>query len=119
MTHDQLHAACHLWMHNEFPELRGLFHGNLNNLTSYSNKRADSIRMSKLQHLGHCLKGRLDYEFYFKGKLHVFDFKVGKDKLSEAQKNYIKQIELQGGKGYEIRSIEHFKEIIYGITDRN
>jgi len=115
MTHDQLHAACHMWMHNEYPELRHLFHGNLNNLTSYSDKSKDRIKMSKLQHLGHCLKGRLDYEFFYQSKLHVFDFKVGKDKLSPHQIEYIKQTEAQGGKGYEIRSLEQFKDIIHGI----
>jgi hypothetical protein len=44
------------------------------------------------------------------------DFKVGPDKLSPEQKTFIKQIESQGGKGYEIRSLEQFKEIIICIV---
>ena len=70
--------------------------------------------MARLKSMGH-VKGVLDYEVYYKGCLHVFDFKVGKDKLSPEQKAHISAIESQGGKGYEIRSLEQFQKIIENI----
>ena len=61
------------------------------------------------------VKGVLDFIFYYKKVLHVIDFKVGTDSLSKEQKTFIEQIEDQGGKGYEVRSLDEFKKIIYGI----
>jgi hypothetical protein len=61
------------------------------------------------------VKGVLDFMFYYNGVLHVMDFKVGKDKLSPEQKEFIKQIESQGGKGYEVRTFEEFQKIVHGI----
>ena len=46
---------------------------------------------------------------------YVFDFKVGKDRLSKEQIEYIAAIEKQGGKGYVIRELDEFKEIINKI----
>lgn len=63
------------------------------------------------------VKGVLDFEFYYAGTLYVFDFKVGKDKLSKEQKEYIKAIEKQEGQGFEIRSLEEFKARIMWIID--
>lgn len=61
------------------------------------------------------LSGVTDLVFYYKSVLYIFDVKVGKDKLSDNQKEFIKAIEKQGGKFYEINSIEEGKSIIEGI----
>jgi len=61
------------------------------------------------------IKGVLDLLFYYHGTLYAFDVKVGKDKLSNAQLAWIAKIEVQGGKCYEIRSLEQFQEIIIEI----
>jgi formylmethanofuran dehydrogenase subunit B len=72
------------------------------------------IILSNMKSLG-MVKGVLDFMFYYKGVLHVIDFKVGNDRLSPKQKTFIAQIESQGGKGYEVRTIEEFKSIIEKI----
>lgn len=118
MNHDQLQSKCFLWMWNNHPELRGLFHCNLNNLTSYGgSKKAQQIQMAKLIAKGHCIKGRLDFEFYFKRCMFVMDFKVGSDKLSKEQLEYIRITEENGGVGCEIRSLEEFQLKIKNIID--
>lgn len=114
MKHNALQSACHVWFWNTFPELRGLFHANFNNL---STETGDAARqMARLKSLG-LVAGVLDYEFYYRGVLHVFDFKVGADSLKPAQLDYIHKIEEQGGRGYEIRSIEKFMAIILDILN--
>lgn len=113
-THDQIQAACHLWMWNSYPELRMLFHANFNNLSTETQDAR--ILMSKLKHKG-LVTGILDYEFYYRGVLHVFDFKVGYDKLSVEQLEHIRQVEAHGGKGYEVRSLEEFQSLIRMIIN--
>lgn len=112
MTHDKLQYLSHSWLWNEHPELRYLAHANFNNLTS-QNKDAIKI-MARMKSIG-LVRGVLDYEFYYRGVLHAFDFKIGSDKLSKHQKEYINAIESQGGKGHEIRSLEQFQEVIKDI----
>ena len=109
MTHDRLQYECFFWMWNEYPDLRYLCHANIN-----SHPKWKVQDMSKLKSLG-LVKGVLDLEFYYKGCLHVFDIKIGADKLSKQQKEYIKAIEGEGGQGYEIRSLEGFQNIINGL----
>ena len=113
MTHNKLQADCHLWMWNEFPDLRYLFHANINNLTTQVQDAR--ILMAKLKHMG-LVTGILDYEFYYRGVLHIFDFKVGADSLSDQQKLHIRQVTKHGGKGYEVRSLEEFQKIIKFIV---
>lgn len=90
-------------------------HGNLNNLTTQMKGQAGARKMAQLKGLG-LVKGVLDLEFYYQGVLHVFDVKIGGDRLKKEQKEFIEQIESQGGKGYEIRDLENFKEIIKNIV---
>lgn len=114
MKHNSLQSACHTWFWNTYPELRGLSHANFNNLTT---ETPDARRqMAKLKSLG-LVKGVLDYEFYYRGVLHVFDFKIGADHLSPEQLDHIQKVEANGGRGYEIRSLEKFIEIILDIIN--
>jgi penicillin-binding protein-related factor A (putative recombinase) len=112
MTHNQLQAACHLWLWNTYPDLRYLAHANINNLTTETPDAR--IQMSKLKAIG-LVKGVFDYELYYRGVLYAFDFKIGSDRLHPDQLAYQNQIERQGGKCFEIRNFEDFKKIIYEI----
>ena len=120
LKHDQLQNACHIWMWNNHPELRQLFSGTFNDIKTVEKRlgplpsRVRIIILSKMKSLG-MAKGILDYQFYYAGVFHILDFKVGKDKLSPEQKLTIKRVEEQGGKGYEIRSLEQFQLIIKKI----
>ena len=71
--------------------------------------KAGAARMSQMKSLG-VVSGTTDLLFYFKGKLHAWDIKVGKDKLSDAQNHFILKVTQQGGEGCEIRSFDEFKE---------
>ena len=112
LKHNQLQYLCHQYLWNEHPKLRYLSHANFNTLSTQG--KNPIMTMAKLKSIG-LVKGTFDYQFYYKGVLHVFDFKVGKDKLSNHQKNFQMAIELQGGKGYEVRSLKEFQEIIKNI----
>ena len=109
MNHGQLQAKIFTWMWNEYPELRYLCFSVTNNLTT---ETEDARRkMGQLKSLG-VVKGVLDLIFYYKGRMYAFDIKVGKDKLSTEQKEFIAAITKQGGYGCEIRSLEEFQEKI-------
>jgi len=107
--HDRLQFECHAWLWNTYPETRYLAHANFNTLSSQDKNAIGT--MARLKSIG-LVAGVLDYEFYWKGKLYVFDMKVGRDKLSQKQKNFIAKIQEHGGEGFEIRSLEEFQAII-------
>lgn len=119
MTHDRLQFECFTWLWNSHPEIRQLFFSTFNDIKQVEKiignvKNARRIILSNMKSLG-MVKGVLDFMFYYDRVLHVIDFKVGSDKLSPEQKSFIKQIEAQGGKAYEVRTVEEFKDIINGI----
>lgn len=122
LTHDALQADCHLFLWNNYPELRQLFFGTFNDIKVVEKilgpvGRARQIILSKMKTLG-MVKGILDYQFYYKGVLYIIDFKVGNDHLSPEQKLTIERVEAQGGKGYEIRSLEQFQKTIEDILKK-
>lgn len=108
LSHDQLQAECYQWFYNTYPEQRGLMHANNNN-------SLNKIQGNQKKALG-VLKGALDLEYFIKGKLYFFDIKVGKDKFSQAQHEFIAQVTAEGAKCYEIRSLEQFQAIIQKIN---
>ena len=120
MTHDRLQFECFFWMWNEYPELRRLFWGSFNDIKQVEKiignigNQKRRIILSHMKSLG-MVKGILDFMFFYQGVLHVIDFKVGSDKFSKEQKEFIAQVESQGGKSYEVRTLEKFKEIIQNI----
>lgn len=120
MTHDRLQFEAFCWFWNTRPEMRQLFWSTFNDLKQVEKiignigNEKRRIILSHMKSLG-MVKGVLDFMFYYQGVLHVIDFKVGDDKLSKEQKTFIKQIESQGGKGYEIRTLEEFKSLIEKI----
>ena len=113
LSHNQLQSASHLWLWNNYPSLRYLSHANINNLTTETPDAR--IQMAKLKAIG-LVRGVWDYELYYRGVLYAFEFKVGYDHLSPEQIEYQRMIEVNGGKCYEVRSLEIFKEIVGGIV---
>ena len=116
--HDKLQSQSHLFIHNEHPELRGLFHANFNGLPLMLERVIPlnvKVRiMSTLKAVG-LVKGVMDYEFYYSGRLYMFDFKVDTDKLSKEQLEVGSALVAQGGAFCEIRSLEQFQREIESI----
>lgn len=122
MTHDKLQAACLEWLWNYCPQTRytataicneppypmgtGATHEFLQKVM-----RAIRIAMSNLM----VLPGVLDFQWYWAGKLYIFDVKLGSDTLKKGQHAYIKAIEAQGGQHFIITSLEQFQHIAIQI----
>lgn len=125
MSHDKLQSECHVWMWNNYPELRYLFHSNFNDIKIVEkiiggimrvkiSSRARMAAISAMKSLG-MVKGVMDWQFYYNNTLYVIDFKTGTDRLTKEQKQYRDAIIAQGGKFYEVRGVEEFKKIISEI----
>ena len=124
MTHDQLQFKCFQWFWNSYPGLRMTFWGIFNDIkqvekiTGPISAKKRIIILSKMKSLG-MVKGVLDLMFYHRNTLYVMDCKVGKDKLSKEQKEFIKAIEAQGGKGFKFSTLEEFQGIILNILQND
>lgn len=112
--HDKLQSECFMYLWNEKPELRYLCFTTRNNLTSQEGDLQSKIKMGQMKAMG-TVKGTTDLVFYFAGRLYGFDMKVGKDKLSKEQLEFISQLKANGGAGGEIRSLEQFKTELNSI----
>ena len=112
--HDKLQSDCFLWIFNEKPELRYLCFTTRNNLTTQEGDLQSKIRMGQMKAMG-TIKGSTDLVFYFAGRLYGFDIKIGKDKLSKEQNEFIAQLKSNGGGGCEIKSLEQFQSEIESI----
>ena len=109
MGHNRLQQQCwvHLW--NTYPESRySCWHTKNEDIPDKSEtKKEYIIRRSQDKAIG-LLPGVYDLVLYWKGVLHIFDIKVGKDKFSEQQLRFRDAIIKQGGKDYEIKLLEDF-----------
>lgn len=116
MTHNQLQKLCWEYLWNYFPESRyTCWHTKNEDIPHKSESKKDYIiRRSQDKAIG-LLPGVYDLVFYRQGVLHIFDIKVGHDKLSENQIRFKDQIIKQGGRAYEIRTLEEFQQIIQEI----
>lgn len=118
LAHDQLQAKCFQWAHNTYPSVRGLIWAVMNEQkkaigeTKYSHMR----RIQAAKAIG-LRPGVYDLNVYWHGRLYGFDMKVGKDKLSEEQKDWAEKVELHGGKCFEIRGFEQFQTIFMQIME--
>jgi len=119
-THEALFSQCHTYLWNEHPQTRLMAHANFNGLPLVLEKMLPlnlKLRiMATLKAVG-LVKGVLDYEWYNNGRLFAFDFKVGNDRLSKEQLEYIRVLTLNGGAGTEIRSLEQFKAEVECILE--
>lgn len=75
------------------------------------------VKLSKRKAIG-VLAGVTDLVLFWSGTLYMFDIKIGKDRLSEAQIAFIAANEAQGGKFFQIGSIEEGKSIIDQIMQQ-
>lgn len=133
LGHDAIQQKVFEYLWNNYPQSRRCFWHTPNELTpdNYVQQRIESelkqdkkkfvptwiinilrewqqrfiIKLSKRKSIG-VLAGVTDLVFYWKGTLYMFDIKIGSDCLSDAQKAFILANEAQGGKFYEIGSIE-------------
>jgi hypothetical protein len=106
--HDKLQSDCFMWCWNEKQDLRYLLFTTRNNLTFQEGDLKSKIKMGIMKAMG-SVKGTTDLIFYYSGRLYGFDIKIGKDKLSKEQLEFISALRSQGGGGMEIRSLEQFQ----------
>lgn len=115
ITHDRLQSCCYQHLHNTYPHLRKTFWA-----VTIPPKHAKetpgeyAMRLSRLKAIGQ-VNGVYDMMLFYKNCLFCFDFKIGKDTLSEDQIEFSFAIEKQGGKCYEINSLDQFKKVIISI----
>ena len=105
MSEDQLQSTCYQYFHNQYPNLRGLLWAVPNGGSR------NKIEAMKLKATG-VISGVYDLHFFHKKTLHLFELKVGSNKLSENQTNWGLQLCAHGAEIYEIRDFETFKNII-------
>lgn len=114
--HDRLQQQCwqHLW--NTYPQSRYLVWHTKNEAIPYpgESKKQYIIRRSQDKAKG-LLPGVWDLVFYWKGVLHLFDIKVGKDRLSDDQIRFRDQVVSQGGRAYVIEELVTFIEATKNI----
>ncbi|MBC7866248.1 MAG: hypothetical protein H7X88_01830 [Gloeobacteraceae cyanobacterium ES-bin-316] len=118
MAHNQLQQKCWQYLWNYYPDSRYTCWHTKNEDIPYpgETKKSYMIRRSQDKAVG-LLPGVWDLVFYKNGVLHIFDVKVGKDKLSESQIRFRDQIVGNGGKAYVIENIDTFIQIIKQIYD--
>jgi len=124
MTHDQLQSAAHLWLWNQHPELRQLFHSNFSDIkliesvlrstTGQSIGQARGIIISKMKAIG-LVKGTFDQEFLYRGTMYFLDAKIPPDHLSPEQLSFKEINQAHGAKCFTYTTIEEFQQIIYNI----
>ncbi len=103
----RLQAKCVQWLWNTYPETRGCFLLIDNNATS-------AIGTLQKRAMG-MVKGAADTMFFWRGDLYFFEFKIGNNKQSEAQKKF-EDIALVHARDYRIiRDFNDFCEAIKSI----
>jgi hypothetical protein len=126
MTHDQLQSSAHLWLWNQYPELRQLFHSNFSDIkiiesvlrstTGQSIGEARGIIISKLKAVG-LVKGTYDQELLYKGRMYYFDAKLPSDRLSPEQLSFKEVNERHGAECYTYATMEEFQNMFYNILE--
>ena len=127
MTHDQLQSSAHLWLWNEHPELRQLFHSNFSDIkvvetilratTGQSIGSSRAIIISKMKAIG-LVKGTFDQEFLYSGRLYFLDAKIPPDSLSQEQLTFKAVNEKHGAKCFTYTTLQEFQEIIKNIIEK-
>ncbi len=112
ITHDAAVSKCFMWMWNKFPQTRyTCFHpANETKPEKGESKQQFLQRLARRKAYG-IVPGILDLIWIWKPVI-VFDIKLTGDFLSEDQKTFIAAVEAQCGKGFEVRSLQSFQEIV-------
>lgn len=114
MTHEQLIAKCTQWFWNTFPEERRMLYGVNNNVSSGLSRQQQLIEGNKNKAKG-VVPGVLDLCYILPNKVCYLDAKVGKDKLSSEQIDFIKKLEDRGHTWAVFSSFEEFQTIINNL----
>ena len=125
MTEDQLQAACWMWAWNKYPQTRRMLWAVPNG------GDRDIVTAAKLMATG-VLPGVHDLHLLWENQFYTFELKVGsnrltvdrmvitpsgREKLIYGQKEWGAKMIEQGGRWFEIRELERFKEIFNGIIE--
>lgn len=115
MTEDQLQSACFIWAWNTHPQTRrcmwAIPNGGSRNKAEAAKFKATGV-----------LAGVLDMHFFWKGKLFLFEFKVGRNQLSQPQKDFYSAVGAQGAIYWVVRDSpdsfkKYFENILNGVYE--
>lgn len=99
MTEDQLQATCFQWAWNLYPELHYcMWH-------VPNGKRRTKIEAAQLQAMG-VIAGVWDVHIYYTSQLHIVEFKVGDNTLTDGQRRFAERMTAQGARGVIIAGPE-------------
>ena len=106
LSHDRLQQECVTWFRNTYPQWKLLLFHVPNAIQKYPKETQAHFvqRLSYLKAIG-VTKGVYDLIFYFQNEMHIFDIKVGSDKLSKDQDAFAIAIRMQGGYDFEINNL--------------
>ena len=110
ISEDKLQAQIHIWLWNNYPELRGCF-------WHVANERKTTAKDGAVLKAKGVVSGVPDYVFNFNGKTYYFELKTSVGQLFDAQKKLHLALEKQGFKVEIIRSLEQFQNIIKQIIN--
>lgn len=104
-SEDQLQAACYQWFWNTYPTLRRtLWH-------VPNGGQRNAREGAKFKAMG-VVAGVADLHWLYRGRLIVFELKVGSNTLSSAQVEWRTAIIAAGATWHEIRSLEQFQQVV-------
>ena len=119
MTHEQLIAKCTQWFWNTYPEERRMLFAVNNNISeSLLVYVPDAVRQRIAEREGNKNKakgvvpGVFDLIYIMPQQVIVMDAKVGKDTLSEEQKDFRMKCLDRGHGAFTFSTFEEFTEII-------
>jgi len=134
-SHNRVLSECFSWLWNTYPETRyccfhvrnesapervrqiiieflsfsGLYSEKIDLFCKYWLKK-HIIQLSQDKAIG-IVPGVLDLIWIW-DRVYAFDVKVGKDRVSDAQKVFMSAVEKQGGKCFIIGNLDEFKKIV-------
>lgn len=116
MTHEQLIAICFQWHWNTFPGERRMLYGINNNTSAGLSKQQQIIEGNKNKAKG-VVAGVLDLCYIGNFRVTWLDAKVGNDKMSDDQIDFILKLEARGHEWYEFNSLDGFQKIINNLRN--
>lgn len=115
-SHDRLVSECFLFTWNEFEDTRRLvFHPNNEARPIAGESQKNYMKRLSLNFSLGVVAGVMDLVWYWKGRLHVFDIKIGNDTVSKEQNQFAAQVVKNGGTAHTIISLEQFKLIFTNL----
>lgn len=111
-SHDRLQQECGNYLWNTYPQTRLTFFHPANEAIKHKAETMQEFKLRLAQRKAiWVLSGVTDLVWYWQGTMYLFDVKVGNDRLSKEQKDFIAAMEKQGAKFYEVNNLEEFKTI--------